>query len=222
MNPREWQQGCKKRDATRKCITTCSRLVGAVALASQMEGWACARGDMQAHGRLCVGATTVCPKVIHNWRVLWYSIPCINRRELLLKLFVASLQAHRDKGGSDETWRMQFTFLGQHVCRDALYLLTGITPYLLNQARDAALKGHRSVLSVREMGMHACMHQKPKQGTRVPLRTAVVGELRLHSRRDESHELQGIPPFWAHCVLLVPVPKRHFGTAWVSHGPQAI
>jgi hypothetical protein len=49
MNPREWQQGCKNRDATRKYITTCSRLVGAVALASQTEGWAC------AHGRQCIG-----------------------------------------------------------------------------------------------------------------------------------------------------------------------
>jgi hypothetical protein len=157
MNPKEWQQGCKNRDATRKYITTCSRLVGAVALASQMEGWACARGDMQAHGRLCVGATSFCPKVIHNWHVLLYSMPSVNRREPLLKRCVASLQAHRDKGGSDETWRMQFTFLGQLVYRDALYLLTGITPYLLTQTRDAALKVHRSVLSVREMGMHACI-----------------------------------------------------------------
>ena len=115
VNPRDWQQGCQAREKTRKYMSTCSRLVGAVALASEMEGWACARGDMQAHGRVCVGATSFCPQVIHNWRVLWYSMPSINRRELLLKLFAASLQDHRAKGGSNDAWRMQFTIFGQPV-----------------------------------------------------------------------------------------------------------
>ena len=64
ISPREWQQGCKARAKTRQYISTCSKLVGPVALASEMEGWACARGDMQAHGRFCVGATSFCPKVI--------------------------------------------------------------------------------------------------------------------------------------------------------------
>jgi hypothetical protein len=63
ISPRAWQQGCKARDKTRQYIATCSKLVGPVALASEMEGWACARGDMQAHGRFCVGAASVCPKV---------------------------------------------------------------------------------------------------------------------------------------------------------------
>ena len=89
-------------------------------------------------------------------------MPSINRRELLLKLFAASLQDHRAKGGSNDTWRMQFTFLGQPVCRDALFLLTRITPYLLSQARDATLKGQRSVLSVHEVGMHACIRNHSK------------------------------------------------------------
>jgi hypothetical protein len=62
-----------------------------------MEGWACARGDMQAHGRFCVGATSFCPKVIHNWRVLWYSMPSTNRRELLFKSCTANLQYRRAK-----------------------------------------------------------------------------------------------------------------------------
>jgi hypothetical protein len=61
VNPRDWQHGCQAREKTRKYNSTCSRLVGTVALASAMEGWACARGDMQAHGRVCVGATSFCP-----------------------------------------------------------------------------------------------------------------------------------------------------------------
>jgi hypothetical protein len=89
-------------------------------------------------------------------------MPSINRRELLLKLIAASLQDHRAKGGSNDTWRMQCTFWGQAVCRDALFLLTRVTPYLLSQARDATLKGQRSVLSVHEMGARACIRNKPK------------------------------------------------------------
>ena len=162
ISPREWQQGCKARDKTRQYMSTCSKLVGPVALASEMEGWACARGDMQAHGRFCVGATSFCPKVIHNWRVLWYSMPSINRRELLLKSSKANLEDHRAKGGSNETWRMQYTFLGKPVCRDALILLTGMTSYLLGQARDAALQGNNSALSVQEVGIHACIRNHAK------------------------------------------------------------
>ena len=41
-------------------------------------------------------------------------------------------------------------------------MLTGIAPYLLSQARDAALKGHRSALSVHEMGMHAFVRNQSK------------------------------------------------------------
>ena len=51
---------------------------------------------------------------------------------------------------------------GQPVCRDALFLLTRIYPYLLSQARDATLKGQRSVLSVHEVGMHARIRNHSK------------------------------------------------------------
>ena len=39
-------------------------------------------------------------------------------------------------------------------------MLTGITSYLLGQARDAALQGHSSALSVHEVGMRACVRQQ--------------------------------------------------------------
>ena len=174
INPRECQQGCKACGKTRQSMSTCSKLVGPVALASDMDRWACARGNVQAHGRFCVGATSFCPKEIHKWPVLWYSMPSISRRELLLKSSRANLEDHRAKGGSDQTWRMQFTFLGKVVCRDALIRLTGMTSYLLGQARDAALQVKNSALSVQEVGIQACI-RKPCQGTRVPLCTAVVG-----------------------------------------------
>ena len=51
---------------------------------------------------------------------------------------------------------------GPNVCRDALVMLTGITSYLLSQARDAALQGHSSALSVHEVGMHACIRNQYK------------------------------------------------------------
>ena len=66
LNPMEWQQGCKARKKSRQYMSTCSKLAGPVALASEMEGWACARGDMQAHGRVCVGAASFCPQVLHS------------------------------------------------------------------------------------------------------------------------------------------------------------
>jgi hypothetical protein len=51
---------------------------------------------------------------------------------------------------------------GKPVCRDALILLTGMTSYLLGQARDAALQGNNSALSVQEVGIHACIRNHAK------------------------------------------------------------
>ena len=44
----------------------------------------------------------------------------------------------------------------------ALILLTGMTSYLLGQARDAALQGNNSALSVQEVGIHACIRNHAK------------------------------------------------------------
>ena len=57
---------------------------------------------------------------------------------------------------------MRFTLWGKNVCRDALVMSTGITSYLLNQARDAALQGNSSSVSVHEVGLHACIRNQSK------------------------------------------------------------
>ena len=83
----------------------------------------------------------------------------------VLQMAVKSLHAYRAKGGSDERWRMHYTFLGQNVCRDALLSLSGLGSSTLQAARDAALAGKVSWSSEAErelhgFSMHAGSHNK--------------------------------------------------------------
>ena len=55
-------------------------------------------------------------------------------------LFNGSLMAHRTTGFPDERWRAQYTFLGQHVRRNAFTALTGIGVSVLQEARQSALE----------------------------------------------------------------------------------
>ena len=77
--------------------------------------------------------------MVYNWRVLWCSLPKVQRKEHVLQMFVKSLCAHRASGGSDESWQMRYTFLGQNVCRDAFLSLSGLGISTLQTARVAAL-----------------------------------------------------------------------------------
>ena len=69
-------------------------------------------------------------------------------------MFVKSLRAHRASGVRDERWRMQYTFLGMNVCRDACITLTGLGASSLQAARDTALAGNVSWSSKAEREMH--------------------------------------------------------------------
>ena len=85
--------------------------------------------------------------MVYNWRVLWWSLPQVQRTEHVLYMCVKSLRAHRTSGAHDEHWRMQYTFLGMNVCRDATITLTGLGASSLQAARDATLAGNVSWLS---------------------------------------------------------------------------
>ena len=85
--------------------------------------------------------------VVHNWRVLWCSLPQVQRKEHILHVFVESLGAHRTLGMPDERWRTQVTCLGMNVCREALYTLTALGYSTLQAARGQALAG-KSVMVI--------------------------------------------------------------------------
>ena len=137
------------------------------ALSQSLHEGACARHN-KSHGPgnpHCEGMTGLTATMVYNWRVLWWSLPKVQRKEHMLQMFVKSLRAHRAKGGSDESWRMHYTFLGQNVCRDAFLSLSGLGSSTLQAARDAALAGKVSWSSEAErelhgFSMHAGSHNK--------------------------------------------------------------
>jgi len=112
MNPREWQRAVKAREVARTFMNVCSKLIGVEQLASQLELLSCARGVAGDHSQICPGIAYFTPAVIHNWRVLWYSLPSSTRQERLLKGFRASLEQHRQKelANGIEQWRMEYMF----------------------------------------------------------------------------------------------------------------
>ena len=92
--------------------------------------------------------------VVYNWRVLWWSLPQVQRKEHILHLFVESLRAHRALGMPDERWRTQCTFLGTNVCRDAFTTLTGLGASTLQAAKGEALASKVSWSSRAGRGLH--------------------------------------------------------------------
>ena len=152
----------KDREVTRKYLGACAKLPAMQTLAWQLESQhPCSSAP--GHARFCVGIDHFSPAVVHNWRVLWYSLPSVSRRERLLKACRDNLEQHRQQGGFDEQWRMQFKFLGCSVCQVAFLALTGISKWMLAQCRDGAVQGKRSFVTATEMGLHASL-RKPDGG----------------------------------------------------------
>jgi hypothetical protein len=116
---------------------------------------------------------------------------------------------------------MQFTFLGNPVCRDALILLTGMTSYLLGQARDAALQGNNSALSVQEVGIHACIRNHAKAHVYLSARQWLGNYASMHAEMSPM-DYKAFLPSGRKAISLLPVPKGHVGAAWVSPWPLAI
>lgn len=86
------------------------------------------------------------PSLVCNWRVLWYCLPPVRRRELLLKYYADKMEAHR-KSCARGPFVMTFEFLGARVCKEAFQCLTGISSGTLHNARQAACDGHKSAIS---------------------------------------------------------------------------
>ena len=74
-----------------------------------------------------------------------------------MRLFHASLAAHRATGLPDERWRVQFTFLGVNVCRDAFLVLTGVGSSVLQSVRADVLNNKASYSTAAERGLHGAL-----------------------------------------------------------------
>ena len=109
LNPREWRCAVKAREVTRKYVEACAKLPALETLAWQLESQhPCSHAP--CHSRCCVGILHFSPAMVHNWRALWYSLPSVTRQERLLKAFRDNLEQHRQKGGFEEQWCMDFKF----------------------------------------------------------------------------------------------------------------
>ena len=71
-----------------------------------------------------------------------------------MRLYHASLAAHRAAGLPDERWRVQFTFLGVNVCRDAFLVLTGVGSSVAQAVRADVLSNKVSYSTPAERGLH--------------------------------------------------------------------
>ena len=110
---------------------------------------------------------------------------------------------------------------GPTCFRDALVMLTGITSYLLSQARDAALQGHSSALSVHEVGLHACIRNQSKPQLYLSARQWLDNYASTHAEMSPM-DYKALLLSGRNLFLLLPVPKGHVGAAWVSIGPLVI
>ena len=71
------------------------------ALSQSLHEGACARHNT-SHGPgnpHCEGMAGLTATMVYNWRVLWWSLPKVQRKEHMLQMYVKSLRAHRAEGG---------------------------------------------------------------------------------------------------------------------------
>ena len=158
LNPKDWRCAVKARAITWKYMAACAKLPAMNVLTEELDSQQpCS--NAQTHSHVCAGIGYFSAAVVHNWRVLWYSLPAGVRRERLLKAFGDSLQQHRQQGGFVEQWRMEFRFLGHRVCQIAFLALTGISKSMIAECREGAIQGKHSFLSAQEMGLHASLRK---------------------------------------------------------------
>ena len=158
----QWSQRARSTrhaNYTSKYLSVCTGIQSLEVLDRLLDEGGCGRHN-RVHGPgnpHCGGMAAFTPTMVYNWRVLWWSLPWVQRKEHLLHFFVNSLRTHRASGMPDERWRVQYKFLGMNVCRDAIISLTGLGSSTLQAAREQALAGKESWSSLAERGMHGGM-----------------------------------------------------------------
>ena len=155
-NPTTWHRRAKDRSVTSRYLSVCAGIKSVDSLTRKLVDAVCAQHQKpHAPGNQgCIGMASFTATMVYNWRVLWWSLPWVSRKEWMLRFFGGSLKASRAAGFPDERWRVQFSFLGQHVCRHAFSSLTGIGISVLHDARKSALDNKVSWSPSSERGFH--------------------------------------------------------------------
>ncbi len=145
----QWGRIAKGTSAVWTYTSTAAGISTEAALERLLSEGSCAR-HQKDHGPgnpQCGGMVGLTANMVYNWRLLWWSLSWTQRKE--------SLRAHRAARLPDDRWRVQYTFLGTKVCRDAS---TGLSASVLHAART----GKVSWSSRAERGLQG------QQGRRVP------------------------------------------------------
>ena len=81
------------------------------ALCRSLHEGSCARHNTShVPGHLCCeGVAGLTATMVYNWRVLWWSLPKVQRKEHMLRMFAKSLRDHKANRVAEERWRMRFS-----------------------------------------------------------------------------------------------------------------
>ncbi|OLQ15572.1 hypothetical protein AK812_SmicGene152 [Symbiodinium microadriaticum] len=86
----------------------------------------------------CLDTVRKYPKIVLNWRELFYALPKADREERLRDMFLQSKQAH---DAEDPDFRTEYSVLGMKVCRNAFISITGIHADTLQRLRSSVAQG---------------------------------------------------------------------------------
>ena len=98
------------------------------------------------HGRphSCMDVFKADPHIVRVWRVMWRCVPAALRREKLIDMMTPSFQQHNDSCAGGNWTMVDYSFLGQPVCREAFRLLTGIGQSSLTRAKESVMQMRRT------------------------------------------------------------------------------
>ena len=134
-----------------------------------------------------------------------------------MRLFHASLAAHRATGLPDERWRLQFTFLGVNVCRDAFLVLTGVGSSVTQAVRGDVLSNKVSYSTPAERGLHGGrLKSTSKSMAYLSARQWLEAYAGSHSEWSPM-DAKAYLPAGRQGILLLPLPPQYVGETW-THG----
>ena len=165
--PNAWKRRFdRKSRVSQAYMTACAGVPSIDELDAKITQANCAKWSKPhgpEYGR-CVGIGFFSGTFVHNWRVLWWSLPKSTRREHILKLYSESFAGHREQGHDPNSWRMRTTFLGYPVCREAFLVLTGLSN-----------TGGQGFTITIQRAWRRHVHHKQSQGSYISAGQAVVG-----------------------------------------------
>ena len=118
----------------------------------------CGRGAEKHH---CLDDFRANPGAVHNWRVLFHSLPQPLRKEALMALCKESYDASQ-KAVAHAEWKVNYKLLGKELCKNAFLSVTGLGSSSITDARRAVNLGHQSRHTNAELGMGQLLMARSK------------------------------------------------------------